>query len=329
MEAIDVSQLKPVSDYLPDFLEELKRNREGKAIPTGFTELDKLLDGGLYSGLYFLGAISSLGKTTLALQIADNIAAGGHDVLIMSLEMSRTEMMAKTVSRETFKQSLSLDKTLKNALTTRGVLRAVFSGSEERERIILKAIEEYSSWGSRETIVEGIGDIGTPQIRKAVEEYIERLGKAPVLVIDYLQILSPVDIRATDKQNVDRNVLELKRISRDYHIPIIGISSFNRENYNAPVSMASFKESGAIEYSSDVLIGLQIEGIEKGAYEKAEDYKERVQRILKETEQAKREGRAVAIEAKILKHRNGVPGSVIFEFYSRYNFFKEKDGQVL
>ena len=73
----------------------------------------------------------------------------------------------------------------------------------------------------------------------------------------------------------------------------------------------------------------QIEGIEKGAYEKAEDYKERVQRILKETEQAKREGRAVAIEAKILKHRNGVPGSVIFEFYSRYNFFKEKDGQVL
>ena len=44
-----------------------------------------------------------------------------------------------------------------------------------------------------------------------------------------------------------RQVLELKRFSRDYSIPIIGISSFNRDNYTAPVNMASFKESGAIE----------------------------------------------------------------------------------
>ena len=52
------------------------------------------------------------------------------------------------------------------------------------------------------------------------------LGTNPVVIIDYLQILAPTDIRATDKQNTDKAVLELKRISRDYSVPIIGISSF-------------------------------------------------------------------------------------------------------
>ena len=54
--------------------------------------------------------------------------------------------------------------------------------------------------------------------------------------------------------------MELKRISRDFKTPVIGISSFNRDNYNNAVSMQSFKESGAIEYSSDILIGLQLKG---------------------------------------------------------------------
>ena len=52
-------------------------------------------------------------------------------------------------------------------------------------------------------------------------------------------------------------MMELKRLSRDYKLPLIGISSFNRDSYTEAVSMKSFKESGAIEYSSDVLMGLQ------------------------------------------------------------------------
>ena len=152
----------------------------------------------------------------------------------------------------------------------------------------------------------------------------EHDGNAPVVVIDYLQILAPYNDRYTDKQNVDKNVLELKRLSRDYQLPVIGISSFNRENYNAPVSMASFKESGAIEYSSDVLIGLQVDGIERAPSEKDSEYKERIQRLLETVDACKRRGEPIAIEAKILKHRNGIPGSVHFEFYSRYNLFRER-----
>ena len=70
-------------------------------IPTGFKNFDSILDGGLYEGVYILGAIPSLGKTTLALQIADQIAEAGEDVLIFSLEMARRELMAKSISRLT------------------------------------------------------------------------------------------------------------------------------------------------------------------------------------------------------------------------------------
>lgn len=328
--SVDIEQLKPVSWYLNDYMEELLKSREGKAISTGFEALDGLLDGGLYPGLYFIGAISSLGKTTLALQIADNIAKGGHGVLIFSLEMSRRELMAKTLSRESFLLSVSGSGRMENDLSTRGILRASFSGNEESYRLFRTAIEGYKKWGASLTIIEGIGDVGVPVIKSYVEAYMrEHDGKAPVVVIDYLQILAPYNSRYTDKQNVDNNVLELKRLSRDYQLPVIGISSFNRENYNAPVTMAAFKESGAIEYSSDVLIGMQIDGIERAPSEKDSEYKERIQRTLETVDACKRRGEPIAIEAKILKHRNGAPGSVHFEFYSRYNLFIERGSTIL
>jgi len=74
---------------------------EPELISTGFNTLDVALDGGLFEGLYVIGAISSLGKTTLAIQIADYLASQGRDVLYISLEMSRYEIMAKSISRHT------------------------------------------------------------------------------------------------------------------------------------------------------------------------------------------------------------------------------------
>ena len=76
-------------------IERLKAAADKK---TGFEQLDKK-SGGLYAGLYVLAAISSLGKTTFALQIADNLAAAGHDVLFFSLEQSRLELISKSFAR--------------------------------------------------------------------------------------------------------------------------------------------------------------------------------------------------------------------------------------
>ena len=319
-----------VSYSLRDFFSMIRESREGKAIPTGFDELDTLFDGGLYPGLYVLGAISSLGKTTLALQIADQIAQSGHGVLIFSLEMSRNELMAKTLSRLTFMKDMELNGVPQNAKTTRGVLRGKFYGFEND--IFMSALEEYEAYGKNIHISEGIGDIGVSEIAEKVREYMKfNDGKPPVVVIDYLQILAPYDIRATDKQNTDKAVLELKRLSRDYQIPVIAVSSFNRESYFQPVSMASFKESGAIEYSSDVLMGLQYAGWDYQENEKEIDRSKRLRELLNVMESNSKSAEEAGgvdtrvVQLKILKHRNGRKGNVYLEFVPKYNYFKATD----
>ncbi|MCL1914334.1 MAG: DnaB helicase C-terminal domain-containing protein [Eubacteriaceae bacterium] len=204
-------------------------NADTPYTPTGFAKLDNELDGGLYAGLYVVGVISSLGKTTLILQISDQIAQGGRDVLIFSLEMARTELMAKSISRHTFLDASAKGET-KSAKTARGITTGKrYGGYSPAEReCIAGAVKAYGEYAERLYISEGMGDIGAGQVGEAVKRHILLTGNLPVVVIDYLQILAPHNERATDKQNTDKAVLELKRISRDYNTPVIGISSFNR-----------------------------------------------------------------------------------------------------
>ena len=326
---VEAGQLRPVSEYLPDFLQELLKSREGKAIPTGFDALDDLLGGGLYPGLYCLGAISSLGKTTFALQIADSIAKGGHGVLIFSLEMSRSELMAKTISRESFMADLAAGISKTNAQTTRGILRASFMGRREQEGLVRRVLDEYSEWGGNLTIIEGLESVSTSTVERYVQEYMKRHDTPPVVVIDYLQMLDPARgmENATDKRVIDKNVKSLKILSRDYQMPVICISSFNRENYTLPVSMSSFKESGAIEYSSDVLIGLQYAGVDYQEGEGREARSNRIAALIERTRMAISQGKAGNIEAKILKNRNWRIGKVRMQFNARFNYFKEAEEQ--
>lgn len=312
-----------VAFSLPDFLKNIEESKRAAFIPTGFAPLDNLLDGGLYAGLYVVGAISSLGKTTFCLQIADQIAQAGHDVLVFSLEMARNELIAKSVSRLTLIRDLEENNSTANAKTTRGILTGTrYADYNQTEReLIARSIADYGTYAQNLYITEGIGNVGVEEIRDKVEKHIKLTGKAPVIVIDYLQIIAPTDVRATDKQNTDKAVLELKRLSRDYSIPVIGISSFNRDNYTAPVNMASFKESGAIEYSSDVLIGLQYDGMD---YQEGEADKAREKRIRGLMKQAVADGKAgkpQKIQVKVLKHRNGSKGDAYLDFYPMFNYF--------
>ena len=304
---------------LGNFLNTLKKSREGQAISTGFTRLDNLLDGGLYPGLYFIGAVSSLGKTSLTLQVADNIAKTGRGVLFFSLEMSRTELIAKSLSRLTMQLC---EGNTRLAKTTRGVLRGYFNPNEQI--LFSQAVKEYSGYASNIFISEGIGDIGVEEIRRKVDRFMHfNKGIPPVIIVDYAQILAPANERYTDKQNTDKNVLELKRISRDYQTPIFAISSFNRENYTEPVNLASFKESGAIEYSSDCLIGLQYAGWDYQEGEKENEHKRRVRERLDAIAVLAKQGIPIDIECKILKNRNGSKGRINLKFYPMFNLFEE------
>lgn len=296
--------------YLQSFVNGIADSVDTPYIPTGFSKLDSVLDGGLYEGLYVVGAISSLGKTTIITQIADQIAQAGTDVLIFSLEMARAEIMAKSISRHTLQSVLKSGGDIRNAKTARGITtgKRYIDYSQTERDLINSSIMEYSKYAQNIYISEGVGDIGAEQIRETVKKHILFTGKTPVVIIDYLQILAPYSERATDKQNTDKAVMELKRISRDYKTPVIGISSFNRANYKEAVTMEAFKESGAIEYSSDILIGLQL----KGAGKKDFDANEAKRKDPRE------------IELVILKNRNGRTGdSLSFNFYPLFNYFEE------
>ena len=299
--------------YIQKFIDGIADSVNTPYISTGFNRLDTILDGGLYEGLYIVGAISSLGKTTLITQIADQIAQQGTDVLIFSLEMARTELMSKSISRHTIKSVLDNGGDMKNAKTARGITtgeRYKHYSTAEKE-LIKDAIKSYGEYAEHIYILEGIGDVGVTEIRDAVQRHISITGNTPVVIVDYLQILAPADVRASDKQNTDKAVLELKRISRDHKLPILGISSFNRENYSNAVTMAAFKESGAIEYGCDVLIGLQL----RGAGDKNFDANEAKKKSPRE------------IELVILKNRNGRTGDTIdYNYYPMFNYFDELGG---
>lgn len=306
---------------LQNFLGGITASADTPALSTGFKNLDSVLDGGLYEGLYIIGAISSLGKTTLALQIIDQLAQQGQDCLVFSLEMARSELIAKSISRLTY---LAADHKA-DAKTTRGITAgARWKNYNDTEKALInKAMQQYKDYAQHIYIHEGVGDIGIQQVADTVKQHIAITGNKPVVLIDYLQILAPYDMRASDKQNTDKATLELKRLSRDCKIPVIGISSFNRDNYTAPVNNASFKESGAIEYSADVLIGLQYAGMDYQEGETDNARQKRIRELIKGMEDKARTGEAQKLQAKVLKNRNGSKGQTEFSFYAMFNCFKE------
>lgn len=304
------------SQHIQNFLNGIAASADTPCISTGFKNMDEALDGGLYEGLYSIGAVSSAGKTAFALQVFDQIASSGKDVLIFSLEMARSELMARSISRHTMQIELSKGHGSANAKTNRGITdgRRYINYSDEERALIKEAVSKYSQYSDHVFIQEGIGDIGVKQIRESVEEHIGITGTSPVVLVDYLQILAPTDPRATDKTNIDKSVLELRRISRDYKTPVILVSSLNRESYktgsanNGCVTLSDMKESGSIEYSCDVVLGFQFQGAGSNGFS-IKDAKNRNPR---------------KIEIVVLKNRNGPIDKIArFNYYPLFNLFME------
>ena len=148
-------------------------------------------------------------------------------------------------------------------------------------------------------------------------------------VVDYLQILQadvdPVtNRRPTDPKLIaDYNITALKRLSRELDIPVIVISSLNRGNYLAPVDFESFKESGAIEYTADVVIGLQLQVMHDDIFCKEGKVSEKRDRVLQAKKETPRK-----IELVCLKNRYGAPSfNVKFAYYAQHDYYAEETVQ--
>lgn len=285
--------------------------------PTGFKGIDNAIDGGLFPGLYVIGAESGIGKSSFALQIADTIAAAGRDVLYFSLEMPAAELMAKSISRISFadpglRERQPFWENLPK--TARGILAGYrYEGYKESERAhIAEATKIYANIAENLYFEDALGRIDAKYISSRVNEHIAQTGTRPVVIVDYLQIIKPEDPRATDKQNADAAVLALKIMSNRYKLPVVAISSFNRANYGKRADLAAFKESGGIEYAANCLIALSFEAAGREDFDRDEEARKDPRNIV----------------ARVLKNRFGPQGDEIkLSFRSKYSYFEEQPGE--
>lgn len=295
-----------VADYI-DRLMTADIERFKSDTKTGYANLDRE-SGGLYGGLYCIAAISSLGKTTFAAQMADQIAAAGTDVLFFSLEQSRLELVSKSIARKT------AQKNMETAVTSLSIRKGYLPPQ------VLAAAEEYKAEvADRISVIEGNFSCNISFIGDYIRQYIRRNNRRPVVFIDYLQILQgePENGKQSTKEMVDSTVTELKRISRAHDLTVFIISSVNRSNYLTPIDFESLKESGGIEYTCDCIWGLQLQCLNEQAFDKQNNIKERRERIKQAKAESPRK-----IELVSLKNRYGVATySCFFEYYPANDLF--------
>lgn len=297
-----------MADYISRaFDEDVERFKAASIRKTGFPNLDKVA-GGIYPGLYVMGAISSLGKTTLIHQIADQMAGAGEHVLFFSLEQSRFEMASKSLAR------ITAYRNIRSAVSSLDIRKGnITLAVQEAQKVYEKMI------APRMSIIEGNFNCNISFIGDYVARYIKKNGRKPVVIVDYLQILDGLgDQKQTTRDLVDTNVRELKRMSRNHDIPVIVISSLNRTNYLAPVDFESFKESGGIEYTADVVWGLQLDAMNDPLFDKDKHIKEKREIVRNAKAETPRK-----IQLLCLKNRYGISSyTADFLYYPGNDYFK-------
>lgn len=323
-----------------------REDAASEAIPTGFSDLDKMLLGGIYNGsVYYIAGLPALGKTTLIHQLGEQIAEQGTNVIYIALEMSSEELYERAISRRTFLKDLEaktdfLTADYRNIYATS---QLDLSSSARQSRFSQRKIDmieqckdEYcKNAGSHFFCFESVGDDNWTNVNEILEKYRVAYGKTQcVVLIDYLQLMSnPLNHSATEKQVVDENVKGIKRLARKYDVPVLVISNMSRANYLKKVSFESFKESGAIEYGGDVILGLDLTdiddviaqaGMSNAKKKDDDDSNKSSQKSADELVRELLSSNPRRITMTVLKNRKGVPGRKIkWNYFPKYNTFIE------
>lgn len=206
---------------------------------TGYMALDKLLGGGMInSGLYLLAARPGMGKTTLALNIADRVAQV-DPVLFVSLEMDDEQLTAKRISRET---GISSEKLLMQPLNDREYAQVAAATSK------LSTLSLYTNKAPAATV----GDIS------ALARSIAGLR---LVVVDYFgKIAPPAEFRRSGRvEYTTENSGALKDLARSLKIPVLALCQLNREveaRVDKRPQLSDLRDTGALEQDADGVIFL-------------------------------------------------------------------------
>lgn len=248
------------------------------------------MGGGLYPGLMILGAGPSTGKSTFVLQLAENISRiseGTVPVIFFSLEMQDDRIAAKMLSRNMFLQDPNHGSYKEKDALSRHITADDFFSEDKALMVLREHGQAYADASAdvgnlrRFYILEG--KYSAEKLAATVWEMDRELAKQaeaegraytkPLIIVDYLQILAAdPSVRkqfVNEKQIVEHSLEILKGLAdgnrgsgrTEEGFPVLLISSLSRGNYSGeqvlPLQMDAFKETGGIEYSADVLMGLQ------------------------------------------------------------------------
>ena len=261
-------------------------------IKTGFYGLDLLTNGLQKSDLILLAARPAVGKTSLAMNIVNNIALNGGSCAIFSLEMSAAQLMQRAICSTAM---VSMSKALKGEL------------SSKEWKLLLEAKDKLS----KAKIYIDDSALNTPVDILSKCRRIKREHGLDVVMIDYLQLMSSgnkrTDNRQTEVSEISRN---LKIAAKELNVPIICLSQLSRavegRKGNRPI-LSDLRESGAIEQDADIVMFIH----------NPDKYLE--------DDNAIKQG---IVELIVAKHRNGPTDTIKLKFISEHTTFCNLDSDA-
>ncbi len=273
---------------LLDRVQEMADNpNDVTGVPTGFIDFDRMTAGLQAGDLIVLAARPSMGKTALAINIAEHVALNeGLPVAIFSMEMGAAQLAVRIVG--------SIGR------VDQGHLRTGKLTDEEWPRLS-EAIEKLRTISLH--IDESAG-LNSSEVRANARRLARQCGQLGLIVVDYLQLMSGSggdgENRATELGEISRG---LKMLARELKCPVIALSQLNRSVEQRPDKrpmMSDLRESGAIEQDADIIMFIY-----------RDEYYTK--------DQCKEPGVAEVI---IAKQRNGPTGTVKLAFMNRFTKFE-------
>lgn len=283
----------PIKSSLEEAFERIdnlhKDNRTLRGVPTGFTDLDNLLAGLQKSDLIILAARPSLGKTSLAMDVARHIGVREKiPVGIFSLEMSKDQVVDRFLAAEA---GISLWN-----------LRTGKLSSEDADNDFVKLQEAIANLSEAPIFIDDAPSPTVLQMR-TMGRRLQADQNLGLLIVDYLQLIQPTRNNDSEVQQITEISRSLKGLARELNVPVLALSQLSRATEARPDQrprLADLRSSGSIEQDADVVMFI---------------YRE--DKVRRENSE-----RPNIADILIEKHRNGPTGKIELYFNESQVSFK-------
>jgi replicative DNA helicase len=247
-EKVYPKEFSHISQFLEEAykrIEELHtQDKKIRGISTGFPLLDEYLGGFQKSDLIILASRPSLGKTSLALTFARNIAISENKpVAIFSLEMSKDQIIDRLLASEA---GVSLWRLRTGKLFYEGELNELALISDALDRLNQAPI-----------FIDDTPNLNTIQIRTMSRKLKHQVGDLGLIIIDYLQLLKANRFYDSRVQEITEISRSLKELARELNVPILALSQLSRapeQRITQVPKLSDLRDSGSIEQDADVVL---------------------------------------------------------------------------